>query len=508
MQKIVVERFILSTTFVGVCVGILGRELFHLDIVFALFVLLLLLSSTLGVYVLRTEILLRPLFVILVVFSTALVLGLTRSAQNEKEFQLLRYDEQNVVLYGKVVSEPEHRENYQVYVLKAHAFETERRCEMLNEKVLVRADMFENVSYGEIQKVSGYLTAPSPFITQNGRIFLYDEYLKKDGIGIIISFASIEVLTVGQGNVIQHTLLSIKSAYLKSIARFISDPSVSLLGGLTVGTKQSLGEGLENDFRTTGIIHIVVLSGYNVIIVAETIMRSLRPLPLRARLSASILAIGFFVILVGAGSTVVRAALMAVVALLVRASGRIAVGLQLLLLAGVSMLIANPTLLLHDPSFQLSFVATLGLILFSKPLENLFYWIRNRGFREITTATVSTQIAVFPLLMYLMGEISLVALPVNLLILPTVPAAMLLGFITGIVGLLPFVSVFLAPVFGALAFFVLSYELLVVNIFARIPFASIILPPFSLTHMFLCYAFIVFVFWKLGNACSTEFPKQ
>lgn len=507
MQKVVVERFVLSTTFAGICVGILTREVFSLGIFFVLFVLTLFVGAVLGVYILRKEVSLRPFLIILGVLCVSVVLGLTRSAQVEKKFQLPLYNKQSVVIYGEVANEPEYRENYQAYVLEAQGFETEMRCEAVDEKVLVRVDIFEKISYGDVQRVSGYLTVPLSFVTQNERIFLYKEYLRKDGIGTIVSFASIEVLATGKGNFVQRSLFSIKSAYLKSIARHIPDPAASLLGGLTVGTKQSLGSELENDFRRTGIIHIVVLSGYNVIIVAETIMRSLRFLPLRFRLSISTIAIGLFVILVGAGSTVVRAAVMAVAALLVRSSGRTALGLQLLFLAGVSMLTINPSLLLYDPSFQLSFVATLGLILFSKPLEKLFYWIHHQGFREITTATVATQIAVFPLLMYLMGEISLVALPVNLLVLPTVPSAMLFGFITGILGVIPFVSVFLAPLFGALSFFVLSFELLVVSLFARISVASVTLPPFTLLAMLACYAFLGFVFWKFRNTRSTELSQ-
>lgn len=508
MQRVVVERFILSTTFAGVCIGIFAHELFDLSLFFVLLLLVLFTSAVIGAYILKKEMLLRPALIVLLVLCVSVALGLARSVQAEKMFQLLLYDEQDVVLYGEVVNEPEQRENYQVYVLRAQAFESERRCEAINENVLVRVDAFERISYGDAHSVSGRLIAPLPFITQNERIFMYDEYLNKDGIGTIVSFASVEVLATDKGNFVQRYLFSIKSAYLKSIARHIPDPGASLLGGLTVGTKQSLGENLENDFRRTGIIHIVVLSGYNVIIVAETIMRSLRFMPLRLRLGISTLAIGLFVILVGAGSTVVRAALMAVAALIVRASGHTALGLQLLFLAGISMLLINPALLLHDPSFQLSFIATLGLILFSKPFEKLFSWIRHRAFREITTATVATQIAVFPLLIFLMGEISLVALPVNLLVLPTVPSAMLFGFITGILGVIPFVSVFLAPVFGALAFFVLSFELLVVNLFARISVASITLPSFSLLSMFMCYTFLGFIFWKFRNARSTELSEK
>src|SRR5690606_20159485 len=122
----------------------------------------------------------------------------------------------------------------------------------------------------------------------------------------------------------------------------------------------------------TGIIHIVVLSGYNIIIIAEVIQRALRFLPSRVRLIVSASSIALFVVLVGASATVVRASIMAVTALVARSTGREALGLQMLFFAGIVMLISNPSLLLYDPSFQLSFIATLGLILLSKPLERLF----------------------------------------------------------------------------------------------------------------------------------------
>jgi len=176
----------------------------------------------------------------------------------------------------------------------------------------------------------------------------------------------------------------------------------------------------------------------------------------------------------------------------------------MLFFAGIVMLVSNPSLLLYDPSFQLSFIATLGLILLSKPLEHLFVWMRSRTLGEITTATIATQIAVLPLLIFSFGEVSLVALPVNLLVLPTVPLAMLLGFLTGVAGVLPLVSVLLAPVLGALAFLVLSFELLIVDLFARIPLASVSVPPLSLATVLLLYALLGFALWKMRDSGYTE----
>jgi len=508
MRSLIVERFFLSTILLGIILGIIASELFLLDLHFVFFLVFLFLGTLLLVFVLRMELQVRPLLIIIGLFFLSLIFGLARSRETQKEFALEKYSGETIIVIGDVKEEPEVRENYQAVIVRASGVITRESCEFADEKVIIRAPLFEQIYYGDTVEARGLVSVPTIFVTDTNRIFSYGEYLEKEGIGTILSFASIKIISTNGGNPIKRFLFKIKQTYLSTIERYIPDPESALLGGLTVGAKQSLGDDLEDEFRRVGIIHIVVLSGYNVIIIAEIIIRSLRMFRIGTRLFISSLAIMLFVILVGAGATVVRAGIMAVTALIVRATGREVLGFQLLFFAGIIMLLFNPLLLLHDPSFQLSFIATVGLMTFSVQLDYFFAWIRNKAVREIVTATTSTQIAVLPFIMFLIGKISLVALPVNLLVLPTVPAAMFLGFMTGITGMIPFVSVFLAPLFGILTFFVLSYELFVVHVFARIPFASLSLPPFSLVFVLLSYVLLAFVFWKYNRFVSRSRNKE
>jgi competence protein ComEC len=102
--------------------------------------------------------------------------------------------------------------------------------------------------------------------------------------------------------------------------------------------------------------------------------------------------------------------------------------------------------------------------------------------REIVTATIATQLAVLPLLLYQIGQLSIVALPVNLLVLPLVPATMLVGFLAGLVALVaPFMATPLALVAGLM----LRYMFWVVELFSRVPFAAVNVPPIS-TWMLAC----------------------
>ncbi|MEK7147475.1 MAG: ComEC/Rec2 family competence protein, partial [Patescibacteria group bacterium] len=98
-------------------------------------------------------------------------------------------------------------------------------------------------------------------------------------------------------------------------------------------------------FRTVGVIHIVVLSGYNITIVAEFIMRLLAFLPRAARLAGGALAIILFAVMTGGSATIVRASLMAILVVVARATGRIYGITRALLLAGFLMVLHNPKIL-------------------------------------------------------------------------------------------------------------------------------------------------------------------
>ena len=134
-------------------------------------------------------------------------------------------------------------------------------------------------------------------------------------------------------------------------------------------------------------------------------------------------------------------------------------------------------ILLYDPSFQLSFLATLGLLLLSTPIEKRIGFITERlGIRGLVASTLATQIFVSPYILYMMGQLSVIGIIVNILVLPIIPMTMLTVTLTGLIG---FVSLQVSQIFAWFSYFLLSYELFIVKFFANLPFASIELPKFS-----------------------------
>lgn len=395
----------------------------------------------------------------------------------------------DVAAVGIVVDEPDERQEYTRLTVKL----TQVEGVPVESKALVTTRRYPEIAYGDEVYVEAELTEPDNFQTDNGRTFNYVAYLAKDGIHYTMPFAEVDVRSHDNGNIVKALLYDVKHAFLENIRRVLPEPHASLLGGLVVGANESFSETLDEEFRRTGIIHIVVLSGYNVTIVAEAIMRFFTFLPIMVSSALGAVAIVFFAILTGASATIVRASIMALLVIAARVWGNTHHITRALFVAGLVMVLHNPYIVGFDPSFQLSFIATLGLIWLSPLIEEKFHLVPTTwGLREFATATIATQLFVLPLLLYLTGQLSLTALPTNIAVLAFVPVTMLLGFITGIV---VFFSVVAAMPFAFFTYLLLTYELSVIHMFASIPFSAVIVPSFPFVFVVLAYSLYGIVLW-------------
>ena len=393
---------------------------------------------------------------------------------------------QKVTLIGLIVDEPSIGENNQKLIVSIS-----REGQSFTEtNILLTADLSEDLKYGDKINFRGILKKPENFITDSGKDFDYINYLRKDGIFYVMSFPEIKIISSGNGNSVKSFLFSIKNKFLEKINFAIRNPENILMGGLILGEKSSFNEDFKKAFIDTGTIHIVALSGYNITIVSSYFMKLFVFLPQNFAIGMGILVILLFILMTGGGSTALRAGIMATLALYARASGRNYDVARALLLAGVLMVLFNPFVLVYDVSFQLSFIATLALIFFTPKIEKYFSWVpKNFGLRDIVSVTFAVYVFVLPFILYKMGNLSLVALPTNVLILPFIPFTMLLGFITSFLGLIHYV---LAVPFGFISYLILHYILGVINFFAHIPFASLIIPNFPLWLTLLIYLYFIY----------------
>ena len=367
-------------------------------------------------------------------------------------------------------------------------------------RALITVAHYPRYHYGDLLSITGTMQQPSSFTGDTDRVFDYPNYLAKDGIRYVARYVDIERLDSGQGNAVKSTLLSIKAGFITQLHQILPEPHSSFLAGLLVGAKSSMGTDLLDDFRDTGIIHIVVLSGFNVTIVADAIMRILSYFGLAISATFGAIGILFFAIMTGASSTIIRASLMAFLVLVARVTGNHARVLRMLCIAGILMLLVNPMLLLYDPGFQLSFLATIGLIALTPFVERFLLFIPKRiaDLRGLAAATIATQIMVMPLLLYSMGTLPVYAPFVNLLVLAGVPWVMGTGFLAG---MLSFVSPIIALPITFITWLILEYFLQVVQFFLALPFAVFSLPPFSVWWVVLAYTayLLVTIFFILRH---------
>ncbi len=389
---------------------------------------------------------------------------------------------QSVSLSGMIDDNPQIKENNQKLIVNVgdkKAF-----------KILLTTDFAETYKYGDSINFYGKLQKPENFITNTGKEFDYVNYLKKDRIFFVMNYPKIGINTRGNGSALKSTLFNIKDKFLEKIDLSIKSPENLLMGGLILGEKAPFSQDFTQKFVDTGTIHIVALSGYNVTIVAEWIMKVFAFLPKNLGIGIGIFTILLFIIMTGANSTAIRAGVMATLALIARATGRNYDVARALILAAVFMVIFNPYVLAYDVSFQLSFLATIGVIFLAPKIEKYFSWVTKKfQLRDIVSVTCAAYIFVIPFILYKMGNLSLVALPANVLILPFIPFTMLLGFITGGLGFIWYI--FAVPV-GFLSFLFLHYELGVINFFASLPFASFAVPNFPLILTLAIYAYFIY----------------
>ena len=389
---------------------------------------------------------------------------------------------QSVGLSGMISDEPQIKESNQKLIVEVG--------DKRDLKILVTTDFNEEYKYGDIINFYGKLQKPENFVTNTGKEFDYINYLKKDGILYVMSYPKIEISTRDNGSKIKSALFYVKDKFLEKINESISSPENLLMGGLILGEKAPFSQDFTQKFVDTGTIHIVALSGYNVTIVAEWIMKVFAFLPRHLGIGIGIFTILLFIIMTGASSTAIRAGVMAILALIARATGRNYDVARALILAAVFMIILNPYVLVFDVSFQLSFLATIGVIFLAPKIEKYFTWVTKKfELRDIVSVTVAAYIFVMPFILYKMGNLSLVALPANVLILPFIPFTMLLGFITGALGLIWYI--FAVPA-GFLSYLFLHYELGVINFFASLPFASFNVPNFPFTITLAIYVYFIY----------------
>lgn len=263
----------------------------------------------------------------------------------------------------------------------------------------------------------------------------------------------------------------VRDWFAEKVRVAIPEPEASLGIGYLVGQRSTLPEELDNQLRLLGLTHVVVASGYNLTILVRFARRAFAKRSKYQATAAASAMIFSFVLITGFSPSMSRAALVTGLSLAVWYFGRKIHPFVLLPFSAAVTAFTNPAFVWGDIGWYLSFTAFAGIMILAPLLKHYFFGsAKNLGsLNQIVLETMSAQLATLPIIAFVFGQYSALALPANLLVLPLVPLAMLLTFFAGLGSLL---LPGLAAVFGWPASLVLGYMTAVIDTLARLPGAA------------------------------------
>ncbi len=364
---------------------------------------------------------------------------------------------------GIVSSEVERRVSSQRIVLDDVFVADEPRA----GKLLVWAPLYPEVLFGDALVFNCRVEKPEPF-----EGFAYDKHLASQGILAVCPRPEYIDVHSAESVSFLGSLLLLKTAAVHRLQMILPEPHASFLSGLLFGGSSSLSNDMKDDFAATGTSHILAASGFNVSLFSLTFLSWILTTRIgrkRGLILTTMLIVGY-VLMAGATPAVVRAGIMGVVVVLSKWISRKAFIPNVLLLTASVMFLLNP-FVLSDVGFQLSFVATAGILALTDRVSKHLAFIPNTfAFRTSFAASLSAIIVTLPILLWHFGSVSLVAPFVNLLVLPLVPYAMWLTLI-GLGVVITFGAIAQISILPAWA---LSWLMLwLISIFGAIPFAFV-----------------------------------
>jgi competence protein ComEC len=411
-----------------------------------------------------------------------------------------------VMVEGHVAQEPRRTETGQQVVLHTVAARRDGQASAVQGRLLVQVPSYPVYHYGQRLLVRGALEQPPTATRPNA--FDYRDYLARKQIYALLHEPEIEVLPGNAGNPLLVAVLNVRNACQELVLRALPEPQASVAAGMLLGLKSSIPDDVYETFGQTGLAHLLVVSGWHLSLVAVLLMG----VAARLRLGrggtfwVALAGIWLYALFVGASATVLRAAIMASLLVLASSTRRQAEPWTLLLAACLGLSLWNPHLL-WDLGFQLSVLATASLFAFSQPVQHwlerlpLLRWPGAHFITNVLAATLAVQVLILPLILYHFGNLSLVAPLANVVIVPVVPFAMILGAAALAVNLLlaPLAAV---PLVGALAWgawlvawLPFAYMTEAARLLAALPWAAIRVPAFPLWLLFAYYAVVGGWWW-------------
>lgn len=400
------------------------------------------------------------------------------------------FDDKEKNIKGIIISDPEIREKSQKFIFVSNN----------GIKIIVFVNRYLDLNYGDNIELKGNIEKPEIFNT-----FDYPSYLYRKGIFYVSYFPNIKILSNAQNNIVKNKefnnflyfIYNIKNKMRYNINKYLPEPNASLVLAGTIGDSFRLDDELNTQLVKSGLRHIVAVSGLHMSIILGAFFIFFITIGLKRSYAtiSSLMFLFFYVVLTGMPFSVIRASIMGVILFLGFWIGRPVNSINTLIIAAIGIIFWQNEAW-QDVSFQLSFLAVLGILLFFKFFKDLFIKIQKipKFIINILSVTMSVLILIWPILAYNFGEFSIIAPISNILVLPILPILMILSFFVMVFGM------FLSPIaifFSWFLWLISEYVILVAKFLGGFSFSTIIINEKQYLFIILYYCLLLIIWYLI-----------
>lgn len=420
---------------------------------------------------------------------------------------LARYVGRTVAVEGVVDAEADPGQTTAACLVRVDRIRTNEGWRETNGRLRASLNQYADHLPGTRLRLEGKLSEPPVFDD-----FDYSAYLARQDVVATMYRPKAEVVSEPGDWEPAAAVARLRLALDRGIQRSLPEPEASLGAGIAFGRDATLPDEVYEDFRTTGLAHLVAVSGSNVSLVAALVFIVAVPVIGRkwSLLPAAAL-IAFYVVAAGMSASVVRAAVMAGVFLLGAALGRQQSALAGLGFAAIAMTAQSPAAAV-DAGFQLSVAATAGLIVFGPWL----HYLLREGTRRAGAAafvpdlvllagalSLAATLATLPIMWVTFGRVSIVGPFANLVAEPVFVVVFTLSALTAIAGAAWPEAGWLV---GLAAYYPLAFLTWFARTLAGVPFASTDVPGASGTMALCAYCVMAVAGWPAYRYLAPAAP--
>jgi competence protein ComEC len=408
---------------------------------------------------------------------------LTQSGANSHS-QIVRVE-------GKILSQTrltrKQKVQFELAAEKVSQVKENTEAKLVTGKLYVTVPLLQGTGLypGKKVTVTGILYAPQP--ATNPGAFDFQKYLSSQGI-----FAGLSGFEANLNNNLKRPnfgFWQLRQKLVRAQVRWLGSPEGALVSSIVLGRQAvDLPYDISDRFTKVGLAHVLAVSGFHISLLLGIVIKITERFASRTRLIIGIIALILYVAFTGAQPSIMRAALMGVGALLALATERKVRPLGSLLLAATILLLLNP-LWIWNLGFQLSFLATLGLIITAPVLEKKLDWLPS-SIATLIAIPLAASLWTLPLLIYVFNTVSTYSILVNIIATPLIVIISLGGMLSAFVALI-------FPLAGSAIAICLYYPthwlIWLVELFAQLPGSALAVGKISLLQMLFIYAVICLV---------------